>query len=130
MREVPLSQLVRDYLDQVVNRRDLEAVSRMVSPDYQGSGFGWPADRAALMEFYRWQVRTRPTWRIDLQSTLEVGDLVVVHAHAGGTISSSDVDRPEAAPTTSAIEWLAAYRLVEGLIVEIQVLQVRDRTSR
>lgn len=121
-----LSRRVRDYLERVVNQHDLEFVGRMVSPDYRGSGFGWPADRDSLMEFYRWQVRTRPTWRIDMQRTLEVGDVVTVHAHAGGTVANADDDRPEAAPTTSAVEWLAAYRFADGLIVEIQVLELRD----
>ena len=81
------------------------------------------------MEFSRWQARSRPSWRIDVQSTLEVGDVVVVHAHAGGTVSAADSDRPEAAPMASAVEWLAAYRFAEDLIVEIQVVQVHDRTA-
>ena len=129
MQEEALSQRVRGYLDRVVNQHDLAEVGRLVSPVYRGSGFGWPADRESLMEFYRWQARTRPTWRIDVQSTLEVGDVVVVHAHAGGTVSAADPDRPEAAPMASAVEWLATYRFVEYLIVEIQVLQVRDRST-
>ncbi len=129
MQEQTLSQRVRGYLDRVVNQHDLAEVGRLVLPGYRGSGFGWPADRESLMDFYRWQARSRPTWRIDVQSTLGVGDVVVVHAHAGGTVLAADPDRPEAAPTASAVEWLAAYRFAEDLIVQIQVLQVRDRSA-
>lgn len=130
MQDGTLSVRVREYLDHVVNQRELTVVDRMVSPDYRGSGYGWPEDLQALTEFYRWQAESRPTWHIDVQSTLEVGDVVVVHAHAGGTVSSTQIDRPEAATSASAVEWLAAYRFADDLIVEIQVLQVRERSPR
>jgi predicted SnoaL-like aldol condensation-catalyzing enzyme len=112
------STQVRDYLDRVVNRHDVEAVGELVSADYRGSGFGWPADRDALSAFYRDQAATRPTWRIDVQSTLEVGDAVAVRAFAGPAAPD---------PTMPDVEWLAAYRFAGELVAEVQVLELRER---
>lgn len=120
-------KFVCDYLQRVVNERDLAAVDELVSPRYRGSGYGWPADVAALRDFYRWQSQTRPDWTIDVQETLEVAGCVVVRAYAGGTIANDEDGRPLAAPTARAVEWLAMYRIEDGLIVEIQVLALRDR---
>lgn len=121
--------LVRAYLDRVVNQRDLSAVDDLVSPEYLGSGHGWPHDLAALREFYAWQATARPDWSIDVQETVEVGDCVVVRAHAGGTIAGDEHGRPLAAPTHRAVEWLAMYRIEQARIVEIRVLALRDRAG-
>ena len=121
-------QFVCGYLQRVVNERDLTAVDEFVSPRYHGSGYGWPADVGALSDFYRWQSQTRPDWTIDVQEAMEVAGCVVVRAYAGGTISNDEGGRPLAAPAARAVEWLAKYRLEDGLIVEIQVLALRVRT--
>ena len=105
--------LVRAYLDRVVNRHDAGAVDELVAPDYGGSGHGWPHDIDALRAFYERQARERPDWRIDVQETVEVGDWVAVRAHAG------DAER--------RVEWLTVYRLSGGRIAEIRVLELRER---
>ena len=115
------------YLERVVNQRDLSAVDELVDPSYTGSGWGWPVDRDALREFYHWQALTRPDWRIDVQDVISVGSSVVVRAHAGGTISADETGRPLAAPTSGAVEWLAAYSTRDGLITAIDLLAIRDR---
>jgi hypothetical protein len=121
------ADLVRAYLQRVVNDRDSAAVDELVSAAYQGSGHGWPITRPELRTFYEWQSRTRPDWHIDVQDTVEVADCVVVRAHAGGTVSQDEEGRPLAAPRSSAVEWLAAYRLAEGLITRIDLLAIRSR---
>lgn len=113
-------RFVRAYLDRVVNRRDLSAVDELVDPAYRGSGFDWPADREALREFYAWQARERPDWHIDVQETVEVGDCIVVRALAGGTVVE------DGTAVRRAVEWLAAYRLAGGRLVEIQVLALKE----
>lgn len=122
-----LADLVRGYVDRVVNRRDLDAVDQLVSPDYAGGGHGWPATLKDLRSFYEWQARTRPDWHIEVQETIEVDDCVVVRAYAGGTISADEQGRPLAAPQNRSVEWLAAYRLADGLITRIEVLALRPR---
>ena len=107
------ADLVREYIDRAVNRRDPAAVDEMVHPTYRGSGHGWPEDVAALRAFYARQARERPGWRIDVQDALEVGEWVAVRATAG------DADR--------RVEWLAAYRVVAGRITEIRVLALEER---
>ncbi len=123
----PMGAFVGGYLQRVVNDRDLTAVDELVSRSYRGSGYGWPPDAQALREFYQWQSETRPDWAIDVQETVEVGGCVVVRAYAGGTIAGDEHGRPLAAPTTRAVEWLAMYRIEDGLITEIQVLGLRNR---
>ena len=121
--------LVREYLHRVVNRHELGAVDDFVSAEYRGSGHGWPSDLTALQEFYRWQVATRPDWLIEVQETVEVGGCVVVRAYAGGAIADLEQERPLAAPTHRAVEWLAMYRVEDERIMEIQVLALRDRPA-
>ena len=111
-----------------MNRRDLAAVDDLVADSYRGEGHGWPTDLGSLKAFYAWQARTRPDWHVDIQETVEVGDIVAVRAFAGGTILAEG-DRPAAAPEAGAVEWLAVYRFEDGRIVEIQVLAIRDRTN-
>lgn len=108
-----LGAFVRDYLDRVVNRRDVSAVDDLVAPGYRGGGSGWPATRDDLRRFYADQARERPDWRIDVQETVQVGDSVVVRAHAGDA--------------TRQVEWLAHYRIAEGTLREITVLALVDR---
>ncbi len=119
--------LVLGYLARVANQRDVSGVDELVSPRYVGSGHGWPADRDALREFYRWQARTRPDWLIEVQDVVSVGSCVVIRAHAGGTVSHDQTEAPLAAPTNGAVEWLAAYTVAEGQITAIELLAIRDR---
>ncbi|BEP12458.1 hypothetical protein acdb102_07690 [Acidothermaceae bacterium B102] len=119
--------LVRSYLRRVVNERDVSAVDELVADDYTGSGNGWPGSKPELRAFYAWQSATRPDWHIDVQDLIEVGECVVVRAHARGTIANDEQGRPLAAPHVGAVEWLAAYRLADGLIARIDLLAVRSR---
>ena len=78
-----LGAAVLSYLDRAVHQHDVSVVDEAVAPDYVGHGF--PADRAALEEFYAWQARSAPDWRIDVEDLVEEGDRVAVRAHAYGT---------------------------------------------
>jgi predicted SnoaL-like aldol condensation-catalyzing enzyme len=82
--EHPLADLVTGYIDRVVNRRDITAVDDLVSPDYRGHGWGWPAERDALRDFYLAQYRERPNWQIEVQRTVELATSVVVRATTSG----------------------------------------------
>lgn len=124
MQPGPLGALVLAYLDRAVHRHDLSAVDELVSPAFVGHGF--PADRAALTEFYAWQARTAPDWRIDVEDLVEEGDRVAVRAHAYGTRTESAPGVPLSEPAYRDLEWIAVYRFAEGLIAEIWVA-VRDR---
>lgn len=123
MTESP-GELVRRYLDRVVNQRDLTAVDEMVSSDFRGSGPGWPTTFDELRAFYEWQSRERPDWSIDVRESIEVGDSVVVRARAGGTITEGGSSR------RAELEWLAHYRIVGGWIHEINVLSVAGGPNR
>jgi predicted SnoaL-like aldol condensation-catalyzing enzyme len=121
-----LGALVRRFLDRVVNARDLTAVADLVSPDYVGSGPGWPEDREQLLAFYEAQARLRPDWHIDVLETVEVGDWVAVRAHAGGHVGHDDLGQPLPRPARRDLEWLATYRLVGGRIAEVRLLVVAE----
>ncbi len=127
-----LGQLIRRYLQRVVNDKDLSAVDDMVAPDYRASGPGWPSDIDKLRDFYRWEVRDRPDWHVDVQETVEVGDWVAVRAHAGGHISHDDDGRLLDAPYRRNVEWLTAYRVRDGRIVEMHLLSaiVKSEAAR
>ncbi|MFP5220152.1 MAG: nuclear transport factor 2 family protein [Actinomycetes bacterium] len=118
MNEGPLSTALREYVDRVVNRRDVTGVDDLVSPAYRGSGSGWPEDRTALRAFYEMQYRDRPDWHIDLQETCEVGPSVVARALAGGTVSVDGQRRRR------RVEWLTHYRFEDGRICATNVLDV------
>lgn len=119
-----LSALAVEYIDRVVNQRDLAAVDELVAPDYRGSGPGWPTTRDELRVFYQAQMRERPDWRIDPREIIELGDTVVVHAHAHGTVIAGDNRHP------AATDWLAVYRFVDGRITAISILCVVPSTTR
>jgi hypothetical protein len=112
----PLCALVTSYIERVVNQRDLTAVDDLVSPDYSGSGPEWATDIHELRRFYEDQVRDRPDWHIGVQSTVELGDSVVVRAQAGGTVTVDGKQRHR------RLEWLTHYRVTDGLITEINIL--------
>lgn len=113
-----LSDLVIAYIDRVVNGRDITGVDQMVAPEYCGTGPGWPSTLGQLRHFYEEQIRERPNWRIEVRQTLELGDSVVVRAHAYGTAVE------EGGPRPTALDWLTHYRFVERRITEINLLTV------
>lgn len=113
-----LSEFVTEYIDRVVNRRETTVVAELVAADYRGSGLGWPATRDELLAFYEEQARSRPDWHIEVEATVELGDSVVVRAHAHGTVTDGGRQ------TTRHVEWLTHYRVSDGRIGEINVLAV------
>ena len=115
----PLGARVVAYLDRAVHGHDPTAVDDDVSPDFVGHGFA--PDAAALKEFYAWQARVAPDWRIDVEDLVEQGDRVAVRAHAYGhrAESAPGVALPE--PTYREVEWIAIYRFAGGLIAEMWV---------
>ena len=123
VRPVQLSAAVVEYIERVVNRRDISAVDELVAEDYRGSGPGWPRDLAGLRAFYEAQYRERPDWRIDVQQTVELGASVVARASAGGTVMVGE------AAERRQVEWLAHYRFAEGRITEINVLELAARAN-
>ena len=100
-----------------------------MSPDFRGSGNGWPADIAGLREFYRDQAQRRPDWHIDVQETIEVGEWVAVRAMAGGTMVTDDLGIADVSPFAKAIEWMALFRVVSGRITETRLVSVVDLTT-
>lgn len=112
----PLGRFLRAYLDRVVNHRDLSGVDELVSRDYVGSGDHWPTTFEALRQFYERQASERPDWHIDVQETLELAATVVVRAAAGGSVVV------DGGPRCRRVEWLARYRVHDGLIVETELL--------
>jgi len=121
-----LGTFIRAYLQRVVNERDITAVDSLVSPDFRGSGNGWPADIAGLREFYRDQARRRPDWHIDVRETIEVGEWVAVRALAGGTVVTNALEMTDGAPFEKSIEWMALFRVVSGQIAETKLVSVVD----
>lgn len=118
MADGPLTTALRQYVDRVINRRDLSGVDDLVSPAYRGTGSGWPQDRDALRSFYETQYRERPDWHIDVRETCEVGPSVVARALAGGTVTV------DGRPRRRTVEWLTHYRFDGGRIASTSVLDV------
>lgn len=116
-----LSELAISYIERVVNRRDHAAIDEMVAGDYRGSGQGWPTTLGQLRQFYEDQVRDRPDWHIDVEVVVELGDSVVVRAHAQGSVMGSGTLR------RTALDWLTHYRFRDGRITEINLLTVVPR---
>jgi SnoaL-like polyketide cyclase len=123
-----LGAWIRSYLDRIVNARDVAAVDELVAVDYVGSGHAWAPTRDKLREFYRNQATFRPDWHIDVRDAVEVGEWVAVRAHAGGTVAHDDAGLPMQ-PQRQAIEWLAAFRVVDGLLIETRFLAVGARDA-
>lgn len=121
MTDQALGRFVRAYLERVVNDRNLSAVDELIAQDYRGSGEGWPQTVGELRAFYAEQARARPDWHIDVQETVELGEVVVVRARAGGTVLDGGT------PRVKRLEWLASYRVRDGLIREINLLSLVDR---
>lgn len=119
-----LGDFVSQYLERVINQRDLSGVDDMVAADYRGSGPGWPTTIADLRIFYANQARTRPDWHIDVRATIELGDSVVVQAHAHGTVTD------QSGTATHSLEWLTHYRITDMRITEINVLGIVTRDDR
>lgn len=116
-----LGDFVRSYIDRVVNSQDLSGVDELVSPDYTGKGQGWPTTFDSLRQFYALQAVERPDWHIHVDATVELAELVVVRARAGGSISiEGEMRRKD-------VEWLAAYRVEHQMIREISLLALVER---
>jgi hypothetical protein len=113
-----LEELAIGYIDRVVNRRDLAGLDEMVSPTYRGTGEGWPATLSELRAFYETQQVARPDWRIDVQDAVELGDSVVLRAHAFGAVDRGSVSVIE------HVGWLAHYRFRNMKIIEINLLSL------
>ena len=109
------AELVGRYLQRVVNARDLGGVDELVSPEFRGSGYGWPADIEALRSFYAEQASARPDWHITVEETVEVGEWVAVRATAG----------VRDAPTS--VEWLAVFRVVDARLLETRIVSLLQR---
>jgi predicted SnoaL-like aldol condensation-catalyzing enzyme len=105
------AEFVRGYLERVVNERDVGAVDDLVSPEFRGSGFGWPADFEGLRRFYAEQAEQRPDWCITVEDTLEVGEWVAVRATAGSG-------------TRRQVEWLSLFRIVDDRLVETRIVSL------
>lgn len=120
------AEFVRSYLDRVVNRRDLSAVDELVDPHFRGDGFGWPPDRDALRRFYAWQAQSRPDWHITVQEAVELGNVVVLRASAGGTVSHDERGTLLDQAYAKRLEWLAAFRVEAGRLLETRVLELRE----
>lgn len=118
MADGPLGRLIRVYIQRVINDRDLSGVDELVSRDYVGRGDGWPTTFAALRQFYALQALERPDWHIDVQETLELAEIVVVRARAGGRVAVDGTSRRR------SVEWLALYRVQDALIREINLLAI------
>jgi hypothetical protein len=116
------AEFVRRYLQRVVNERDLGAVDMLVSPDFRGSGYGWPPDLDGLRRLYVEQAEYRPDWHITVEETMEVGEWVAVRATAGG----SDVRDPEVGGVRPRrrLEWLAVFRVVDDRLVETRIVSL------
>ena len=97
----------------------------MVDRDYEGGGYGWPADVASLRAFYAWQAESRPDWKIDVEQTVELGDCVVVRARGHGTVVESE--GIASSKTHKSVEWMTAYRVRNGRIINIEVLALAGR---
>ena len=123
VQDGPLGAFIRNYIERVVNRRDLTAVDDFVSTDYVGRGPGWAANIEELRRFYVEQIRNRPDWHIDVQETVELGDSVVILALAGGAVASDGKSRH------NSLEWLAHYRVADRRITEIHILAVAQLGS-
>lgn len=129
MQDGPLGKFICDFIEHVVNEHDLraidEALEHMVSRDYRGTGTVWQLwapDFDQLRRFYRRQAVQRPDWRIEIQQTVEVGEYVAVRALAGGSLAFDEDGAPQKSPFPTAGEWLSIYRVVDGRIMEANVV--------
>ncbi len=129
MADAALGAFIRDFIERVVNRHDLEgidqALDQMVSGDYVGTGSDWgrfASDFDSLRAFYHRQAIQRPDWHIDVHETIEVGEYVAVRALAAGKEALDDEGAPRQPPFPTAVEWLAVYHVVDGVILDSQVV--------
>lgn len=108
------------YLEQVVNRGELDRLDEFVDAAYAGHGFA--QDREALRAFLGWQATTAPDWRIEVRRSAAEGELVAVEARASGTRAEESPGVPYPSPQRKAFDWMTIYRLADGRIAEAWVV--------
>lgn len=114
------TRVVLDYLEDVINQRNVHRLDHHVAADYRGHGFH--PDRESLRSFLTWQAATAPDWRIDVQDVVAEGDRVAVRAEASGTRSEAEPGVPLDPPRARRFEWITIYRVGDGKIVEAWVV--------
>ncbi len=74
-----IMQLVRDYIEAVWNRGDVQALERLTTPGFQYVlGSQPPRDRTAMPEFLAKTREAFPDWRVEIVAMITGSDLVAV----------------------------------------------------
>jgi predicted SnoaL-like aldol condensation-catalyzing enzyme len=118
--EAANAEVVRRYIETVINSGRVDLIDAYVAADYRGHGFNRTRDDLAA--FMAWQSRTAPDWHIDIQDVVAAGDRVVVRANASGHTRELQPGVPSAELQLRRIEWIAIYRVADALIAEAWVV--------
>jgi steroid delta-isomerase-like uncharacterized protein len=110
---------VREWFDQVWNRKREDAIDRMMSPaavihDLPGGSMKGPA---GFKPFYRKFLLAFPDLQIEVLRTISEGDLVATHCRVSAT-HSGDALGPPATHRQASIMGIAIARIQNDQLVE------------
>lgn len=99
-READPKTIVRDFYDEVINRRDLDAIDRLLTDDFRhnGEARGRSGQRQAVSQF----LTGFPDLRHEILIILAEGDLVSAHQRWTGTFDGTFMGHP---PTGRAVSF-------------------------
>ncbi len=86
MAEMHSAQLVRQYIEEVWNRGDLESLARLTTPAFTYQLASQPArDRAAFGEFLQSMRQAFPDWRVEIGQLVASPAAVAARWHGRAT---------------------------------------------
>lgn len=113
-------RLVRAYIEEAINRRDLSNLDKRVADTYVGHGF--VTDRGELRQFLEWQARTAPDWSIVIENMVGEAGRVAVRAIATGIRTEQLPGIPYPSPVRRRVEWITTYRIEGARLAESWVV--------
>lgn len=108
--------LVREYIEAVWNRDDLEALERLTTPDFEYTLGGQPSrNRAAMAEFLSMTRKAFPDWRVDIADIVADDHSVAVRWEGAVTHGGPFYGIP---PTGKKVKvsGISLYRVADGRI--------------
>jgi len=112
-------KLLRRMVDEVLNRKNLDAISDLVADDYidHNAAQGQPQGIQAFIQARINRNTAFPDWHVTLDDVIAEEDKVVARTTGRGTHKGPCMG---VAPTgkTVTITWIVIYRIVDGKLAE------------
>jgi len=110
--------VVRGYIETVWNKRRLDLLDKYMSEDVVHHDAPGLDDRESIRNFITTFQNAFPDWKIDIDSEIAEGDLVVLRETMGGTQKNEFMGMPASGKHCS-VPGIYQFRVSDGKIAEL-----------